>query len=143
MRSAILLFCSVLLIGFPTYTQAAEPENDVAQRIELAEKILEVRPVKPQIDGAIDQYLSGVPEINRNDLGRTIRAMISYKALEKIALDAYVEVYTTKELEAMYDYYKKPESLTAANKAGQFGQMIMPEIIRMLDKAMMRVKTGG
>ena len=72
-----------------------------------------------------------------------MRGVLNYQAIEKISIDAMAETYTLPELQAMVDYYSKPEAISAAAKDQAYGQKVYPEIMRMLDAAMMKVRTGG
>lgn len=121
----------------------AQDDANLERRLELAKEIQKVRPVQSQVDGALERYLQSVPESQRDSYRRALQGVLSYKALEKISNDAYAEVYSEAELSAMLEYYKKPESLSAAKKSDQYAGRVLPEIMRMLDRAMMRVRTGG
>jgi hypothetical protein len=68
---------------------------------------------------------------------------LNYEALEKISIDAMAETYTVAELEAMNEYYSKPEAKSAQPKYSNYANKVFPEITRMLDEAVMRVRTGG
>lgn len=126
----------------PITTFAAD--DGFEARLEIAKQIQEVRPVKEQVDNAIEQYLSTqVAPPQRESYRRALQKVVSYRALEKISADAYAETFTEEELSAMYEYYKKPESISAAKKVPQYTAIVLPEIARMLDRAMMRVRTGG
>lgn len=136
---SILALWGVLVLPLSAYAA----DDGFEKRVEIAKQIQEVRPVKEQVDGAIEQYLQRISPSQRESYRRGLQKAISYKALEKISIDAYAEVFTEEELASMLDYYKKPESISAAKKATQYTSIVLPEIVRMLDRAMMRVKTGG
>lgn len=121
----------------------AQVDDAYLARLEVAKQVQDARPVRAQVDDAIDRYLLRLPEDQREEAGQLIREIINYDALEKISLDAYTEVYTEQELRAMYEYYSKPESRSAAAKTDQYADKVFPEIVRMLDRAIMRARTGG
>ena len=52
------------------------------------------------------------------------------------------EIYTLPELEAMVEYYSKPEAKSAAEKQEAYQDKVGPEITKMLDKALMEMRTG-
>ena len=112
------------------------------QRIVLATKMHELRPVRAQIDHAIAQYAQTRPEAERASFTTAMRNVFNVKALEKISIDAYAETFTLEELEAMVEYYSKPEARSASDKIGAYSAIVYPEIMRMLDRAAIRVKTG-
>ncbi|MEM7679768.1 MAG: DUF2059 domain-containing protein [Pseudomonadota bacterium] len=137
---SIFALWGVLMLPIATFAA----DDGFEKRLEIAKQIQEVRPVKDQVDGAIDQYIaSRIPLTQQASYRRALEKAVSYKALEKISADAYAETFTEEELRAMLDYYKKPESVSAAKKVPQYTGIVLPEIARMLDRAMMRVRTGG
>lgn len=138
----ICLFAACLV-----FTPLASAQDDVdtgfEKRLELARSIQELRPAREQIESAITRYTARMPARNREVISSALRGVFNYKALEKISIDAYAEVYSEAELQAMLDYYSKPEAQSAADKTDNYAEIVYPEIIRMLDRAMMQVKTGG
>ncbi|MGH1455607.1 MAG: hypothetical protein ACRBDI_02400 [Alphaproteobacteria bacterium] len=126
--------------------EAAKAENaDKAvldKKTALAKKMHEIRPTRIQVDGAVKRASMMLPENERTSFVNVMNSMLNYNAIERISMDAMVETYTLKELEVMVDYYSKPEALTASVKMGYWAKAVQPEITRMVDKAIMRIKTG-
>ncbi len=123
-----------------------EPKQDEAsieKRLMLAQKMHELRPTRPQVDNAILRASLSIPESEREAFVAAMKTVLPYKAIERISVDAMVEVYTLEELEAMVDYYSKPEAQSASQKVRDWAMLVQPEINRMIDKAMMRVRTGA
>ena len=80
---------------------------------------------------AVLQMTSGIdPEAN-------------FRVIEKISIDTMAETFTMEELEFMLEYHKNPLSNDIEEKYKIYESKVSPEITRMLDKAMMRVRTGG
>lgn len=131
------LFLAVFVISTPGLAETP------ADRLELAKKLQELRPAKPQIDAAIEKYVRSTPPSQQNFLRTSLKETLNYKALEMVSIDAYAETYTTAELEAMIEYYSKPEAQSAQDKAGTYASKVYPHIIEMLDKALMNIKTGN
>lgn len=145
MRFYKIVLLAVFFV-FPLQSYAQEKvSDDVAfeRRLAIAEKIQNLRPAQERIESAIERYTSRIEPAKREVYRSALRNVFNYKALEKISIDAYAEIYTEEELEAMLEYYSKPAAKTAAEKSGEYTSRVYPEIIRMLDRAMMRVKTGG
>lgn len=148
---AVLVFSSASFAQeVPAETPAAAPlgvppmdEEGVARRAALAKKIHDLRPTRDQVYTAIDQAAAAQPPDEREAFRTAMRNVLNYKAIEKISIDSMVEVYTEGELQAMYDFYSKPEAKTAGAKDDLYTGKVYPEIMRMLDEAMMRVRTGG
>lgn len=146
----IILFTLVLPVqSFAQDGQAVETavqEDDFAQRLALAKQMLEIQPAEEQIERAVDSYIRAYlftqSEENQNTFRQSILSAMKPKALEKISVDAYAEIFTVEELQAMVDYYSSPEAKSAAEKRGELNGRISPEIAKQLDGALMRLKTG-
>ncbi len=122
---------------------ARAEDKDYEQRLELAKKMYEYRPVKAQVEAAIDRVAEVLPEDKREAYRLAMHAALNEKALEKISEEAMAKVYTNAELEAMVEYYSKPEARSAGEKFHEYQAIVQPEITKMLDKAMMRQKMEG
>lgn len=117
-------------------------QGSADKRLELATKMHEIRPTKTQVLQAIAVVAQRVPEDKRQAFESSLANSLDFKAVEKISIDSMVETFTEEELAAMVEYYSKPEAQSASDKLTQYQQKVGPEIIRMIDKAMMKVKTG-
>ncbi len=150
----ILLLAAVL--ASPVVAQAAEappataeaPKQDPAtldKRMELSKQWHKIMPVsvREQVNSAIDEVTRTLPDNEREAFRTNLRSILNYQAIEKISTDAVAEVYTVTELEAMIEYYSKPEGKSAQLKFDSYAGKVYPEITRMLDQAIMRVRTGG
>lgn len=82
------------------------------------------------------------PEGERETFKTAMRNVFNVTALEKISTDAYAESFTVEELRAMVEYYSKPEAISATEKFQNYANIVYPEIMRMLDRAAIRIKTG-
>lgn len=107
--------------------------------------MMEIRPVQAQVDRAIDvyvqNYLLAASEEDKEIFRTAMRRLMNPAALEKVAVDAYAETFTLKELEAMVEYYSKPEAQSASDKQRLLNSKIAPEIGRMMDRALIRLRT--
>ncbi len=101
-----------------------------------------IRPTQDQVYTAIDQIANQQPEAEREAFRNAMRQILNYKAIEKFSIDAMVDTYTVEELEAMVEFHAKPEAQSALAKEQDYADKVYPEIIRMLDQALMRVRTG-
>ena len=117
-------------------------EEQLKRKIQLAEEMHRINPVKDQVDSAVGTVAMRLPETERQVFLNAMYSTLNYRAIERISVDAMVEVYSLKELEAMVEYYSKPEARTAGEKSAQYAAVVQPEIIRMIDKAMIRTRTG-
>lgn len=119
-----------------------EDEAVLAKKVELAKKMHAIRPTREQVDAAVDRAAMSIPQFQRAAFIASMRSVLNYNAIERISIDSMVETYTLKELEAMVAYYSTPEAISASKKVGRWAQAVQPEIIHMIDKAMLRVRTG-
>jgi hypothetical protein len=141
MMKFLPLFLTFLVITIPTYVSAQE--NDAATRLDLAREYHEYRPVKPQIDRAIENVAGNLPENTREEFTLAMQRMLNYPAIESLSVEIMADIYTTEELEAMVAYYKQPIAQAAADKAVEYQKRLGPEIVKILDRAMMEIRTGG
>ena len=130
----------MMMLSFPAMAQ--ESDDTYEQRAELAKKMHELLPTRDQVYTAIDQFAQAQPEQQREALRAAMRNAFNVKALEKISINAYTETYTLEELQAMVEYYSKPVARSAAAKTEDYSAIVYPEIIRMLDRAAMKARTG-
>lgn len=140
MRIGLLVI--LLISGFAITDQAAAA-GDSGRRQELAVQMNERRPASAQVDIAIRQIAEQLPESDRDGFITFMKNNLDYKAIENISIDAMAETFTVEELEAMVEYYSKPEALSASEKLPEYQKKVSPEITRMIDKVMMKARTGG
>lgn len=158
MKIQAALLSLALLLAQPVFAQdappaasapAAEPapapapDPSADKRLELARKMHEINPTQQQVTAAIDQIAAAQPEAERESFKTAMRSALNWKAIEKISIDAMAEIFTEEELTSMVEYYSKPEAKSARLKEKEWAGKVYPEITRMLDQAMMRVRTGG
>lgn len=118
-------------------------DETLQQKTELARQMHQFRPVQDQVNGAVDAVARMQPPADREAFRVAMRRVLNYKAIERVSIDAMVDTYTLEELEAMVEYYSKPEARSASEKFDTYAGKVQPEIVRMIDAAIMRVKTGG
>jgi len=155
-RLLAVLITITMLSNAPSFAQDEAKSDDTTQaqasaeavnvtydeRVELAKQMHELRPVRDQVEGAINQYAQTRPPAERESFKTAMRNVFNVKALEKISVDAYAETFTVEELRAMVEYYSKPEARSASAKTAQYGAIVYPEIVRMLDRAAIRLRAG-
>ena len=142
-RISIVLILALAMFMSVGPSQALDLDmSEELKKIELAEKMHEFRPTHKQVNQAIDKIATRYPVQKRESFKLAMRRTLNYKAVEKISIDAMVETYSLKELEAMVEYYSKEEARSASEKYEDYASKVQPELIRMIDKAMMRVKAG-
>jgi hypothetical protein len=136
MRALLLAF--ICLISAPAL---AQDNAQLAQKLELSKQMVEIRPVKHQVESAINRYIEAytpnASETNRSAIRAKLLELINVKSLEQTAIDAYAETFTLEELEAMVAYFSSPLGRAAAGKQKDLNAKIAPDIIEMIDRALM------
>ncbi len=146
--SAVFIAIASLALAITIGSALAQSEKiDLTEKLALATQLEQIRPVQSQIKSAVDRYvqlkLKDASAENRSKAAAALMQIINVKALQQISIDTYAEVYSQAELEAMVEYYTKPEAKTAAAKQDQINARIAPEIIRMLDQALIQARTAA
>lgn len=142
MRAVAFAALIVLCGSLPALAQNAESPQDLAQRMELAQKMHQMRPAALQVQEAIDQASESLPEGEREAFRARMKQAIDIEALERTSISAMARVFTPAELERMIAYYSTPEAASIAQKMPQYQRIVQPEIVKMLDKALMDIRTG-
>jgi hypothetical protein len=126
-----------------TPVPAQTPPADLSQRLALARKINEITPIKGQIEAGVDHAAQRIPATKRETFKSRVMGAIDEQKLEESSINAMAQTFTLPELQRMYDYYSTPEAHAIAEKWPIYRQLVQPEIVRMMDKAMMEARTGG
>ncbi len=142
----ISVYLSVLVVlGFGWQNAFAQDAADTTynQRAQLAKQMHELRPIEKQVNATIANVAAVKYPVgqSRDNFAEALRRGINYKAINKISIDAMVEVYTIEELGAMVAYYSNPVAVSATDKNGEWARKVSPEIGKMLDKAIMNLRT--
>lgn len=132
------VFFAFLLFPYVAFAQA----DDFQARLGLAKQMHEFRSSADQVDSAIEAVSLRLPESERDDFLKAMKEALNYKAVERVSVDAMAEIFTIQELEAMVGYYSQPEARSASDKYEEYYARLGPEIIKMIDAAMMRVRLG-
>lgn len=155
----IFALASLLILSPCAFAQAQEPVTSEEQqkaapadaelperdlRIQLATKMHQIRPTSVQVEVAIAEMARrSVPEDQREEFSERMLGAMDIKALEQASIDAMVEVFTLSELERMVAYYLTPEAQSISAKMPMYQGIVQPQIIKMLDNAMLEMRTGN
>jgi hypothetical protein len=132
-----------LIIAFACFSAPVLADDDLDRRLELAREMQALNPVKDQVVAAVQKYVSNLPEEEQAAAQIKILDILNFKAIEKTSIDAYAEVFTVEELEAMIAYYGNPAGRSASQKSNEYMGKVYPEIVRLLDTALLRAKIEG
>jgi hypothetical protein len=133
-----LAICILSLIAVPAFAQDATK----AERVELAKKLNEVNPVAKQVESSIGRVGASWGLAEKEKFQREMMAKIDIKKVEQVSMDALVDTFTKEELQAMLDYYSKPEAASIMQKMPVYQGLVQPGISREIDKALMVLRTG-
>lgn len=130
-----------MVLSFPVHAQVVG--EDAEKRLQLSKELHEIKPIKPRIDRSIDNIASQLREEDQRSFAANVKRILNYNAIKNASINAMAEIYTLQELEAMVEYYAKPEAKSAAEKQDDYQNRVGPEITKMMDKALMEMRTGG
>ncbi len=119
-----------------------EDEAILKKKLELAKKMHQIRPTRDQVDSAVNLAAQSLQPQQRQPFINGMRSILNYNAIERISIDAMAQTYTLAELEPMVAYFSTPEAVSASKKINNWALQVQPEIARMIDKAMIRLRTG-
>jgi hypothetical protein len=117
--------------------------EDYDARLKLAEEMHEIWPIRPKIEDALERVAQNIPQTERLRFKSAMRKAIEFQALEEASIDAMVEIFTAKELQAMINFYGSKEGRSVSVKTGDYEQALQPVLVKMLDKALLDTKLGA
>lgn len=115
----------------------------LAEKFNLANKILKINPVEQDLNDAIDALADQVPANRRILFKSIIDRSIKIDRLNAAAQLAFVEVFTKEELQAMHDYYASEEGVSIQKKMPEFEERIQPVIKSMVEDAVFNIKNSN
>lgn len=146
----LLLMCTILAL--PAGVMAQEATQKTAQqtadnstydeRLALAREMHDIRPARLQVEQAIENAAAKLPPLDRETFKREMLGGFDFERLEELSIKAMAEVFTVEELSAMVAYYSSPEARAITGKMPIYEEMMQPEIMKMLDKALIKLRTG-
>ena len=134
---------SLFLLVPPVLAQAEGGDAGLQQRIELARKMHEVRPMSVQIEQAIEALSMRYPEDRRELFVTKMLQMFDQQTLSEVSVKAMAETFTAAELQKMVEFYGSPEGKAIEQKMPVYQAIVEPEIIKKIDEAMMEIRTGA
>ncbi|HEU4838357.1 MAG TPA: DUF2059 domain-containing protein, partial [Micavibrio sp.] len=101
------LILALILFATPAFAQDSAPlgESVPQSRLDLAQKMHEVWPIRTRMETAINSVGEAFPEEKRAEIKAALRKNIKYDQLEEASIEAMAETYTDEELEKMIEFY--------------------------------------
>lgn len=138
----LFLILALILISTPVSAQDAAKTVVSAKRLELAEKMHDIWPIRTRMESAIDSVAEGFPEEKRAEIKAAMRKSIQFDQLEEASVKAMAETFTEEELVAMIEFYGSETGRSISAKTGNYEFALRPIIVQMIDKAMLSLRTG-
>ena len=138
LRSVFIALVLLVLAG-PVFAQ----DSDLEQRTALAKKMHEIRPARTQVEEAVKQVMQNLPPEEQARMQNLADTAFDYQKLEDLSTQTMVDLFTVAELQRMVDYFGSEEAKAISKKLPQYQAKLQPEVIRMLDAALMVQKTSG
>lgn len=118
------------------------PEEDMALKTELVDKMHQIRPAKAQVMEAVDQVSRNLPPLERDKFLKMVERGLDVDKLDKLSRQTMMELFTVAELQKMVDYFGSPEAKAIGEKLPKYQEKLQPELFKMMDAAMMEQRTG-
>lgn len=137
----LLAFLSLVLI---TGQGAFALEDSQQAREKLARQFHRINPPSKIIDAAINVAASSLQ--NEQEKARYIKSMqilVDTEAAEMASMKALTTTFSADELEFLVDIYSSEIGVRTLAKVPAYQQIITPEISKILDNALLTMKTGG
>ncbi len=129
------------MVALPAFAQDA-PGPAYEQRLDLARQMHEIWPVRLKVEKALDVIAARMVPEDQAGFKAAMRRAIQFDQLEKDSVTAMAQTFTAEELKAMIVFYGSAEGRSVSEKTQDYQQRLEPSLTRMLDAALMQVKTG-
>ncbi len=126
-----------------TAAPVQEEASASAEQLALAEKMHEIWPIRLRIESAIDAVSESFPAAKRPEIKAALRKNIQYDQVEEESIKAMATNFTAEELQAMIDFYGSDVGRSISAKTSDYEFALRPSLIKMMDKAMLDLKTGS
>ena len=131
------LFLALALVTTTTFSIPAIAQNNASdESMALAREYTQSFPVEEDINAAIENMLLQVPASDRVLLKSILERNISIDRLKTASELALTEVFTTKELRALVEFYQTEEGRAVKEKMPTYQQKIQPVLEDMLRQAL-------
>lgn len=144
MKYIFLLYLAVCLLTSPVMAQGQSTPDApvVAETLALAEKMHEVWPIRIRVESAIEAVSKNFPEERQAEVKAAMRKNIQFDLVEEESIKAMATTYTAEELQAMIDFYGSETGRSISAKTTDYEMALRPIFVKMMDKAMLDLKTG-
>lgn len=146
----LLLILPLIAFSYPAFAVEEAPATeqvsalspDEKERLELAGKMHEIWPIRTRVETALESIAKGVPEDRQSEVKAAMRKAIQFGQLEEESIKAMAEIFTAEELKAMITFYGSDTGRAISAKTGDYELALRPVMVRMIDAAMLDLRTG-
>jgi len=146
MKVLSVLFALLLLLPVSVSAQdkvPPVPAADMEKRMELSRRMHQIQPAAMQVEKAIGQVATQLSPKDRDSFKAAMMNAIDGNKLEALSISVMAEMFTAVELEHMLSYFDTAEARSISEKMPLYNGRMQPEIMKMLDAAMMAARTGA
>lgn len=113
-----------------------------AKQLELAKQMHEIWPIRTRVEGAIDAVVQNFPPDKQAQAKASLRKSIQFDQVEEESIQAMASTFSEDELKAMVDFYGSETGRSVSAKTAEYEAAMRPIIVKMMDKAVLDLKTG-
>lgn len=124
MRTAVLAL--LLIAGAPAL--AGEPPDTLETRMAAAQRYAAAANMPKMLDDSFKAASMNLPEADREKFLALTKKYVKTESLEAMTITAMVKHFTTKELDALANFYGSPEGQSAMAKLGTYMAEVMPQV---------------
>lgn len=143
MRTLLILSMALVAFSGSVFAQDNGSDDDMATRMNLAKMMHEIKPARGQVEAAIEAVAARLQPQQQEDFIAKMTDIFDFERLQQISTEAMAEVFTEAELQKMVDYYGSREAQSISEKMPVYQSVMQPEITKMLDEAIIEVRTGA
>ncbi|MDA8325151.1 MAG: DUF2059 domain-containing protein [Nitrospiraceae bacterium] len=144
MKSKKIFAVVVLMAVFFAHSAFAGGANDSQEaRLKAAKRYLEAVPMSKIMDDTLNAVAQRIPADKRAEFISDMKGAINIDAMEKLALDSMVKVFTAEELNALADFYGSKVGESSMGKMGVYMANVMQEMQKEVFAALRQLQREG
>lgn len=130
------LLIPLLALSLPLMAAAAEPADNPTSRRAAAERYIVASNVERMMADMATAMTQNLPAEKAADVKTLLTKHVRADALKEAMIISMVKHFTTRELNAMADFYGSPEGKSSLEKFGPYMADVMPMIQAEMQHAM-------
>ncbi len=139
MRRFIFILTAIILSGFSILSNQRTIPDTKENRILAAKQYLKAVPVEDIIEDVVENRALELPEDKRAKFKNLIQEETRLEAVRRIIVTVMIKHFNTAEIEALADFYEKPEGQSILHKYSEYTAELMPAIQEEILQAMSSV----